>query len=118
MIDEYTERVDGYQIRDVAYFGRPPKNAPPRFDIVKWIQHEPKLVTVLHDEDGHWTCREEMSTEYCYSVGTLEWNAHEPCFKFSSIGLRWFEERPSDAVIDMVMAFCEKKGQELQDKYD
>lgn len=35
---EYTERVEGYQIRDVLYFGKPPENAPIRFDIVKWFR--------------------------------------------------------------------------------
>lgn len=113
MTHEYTERVEGYQIRDVVYFGLPPRDAPPRYDIVKWIQHEPKTVTAIYNEDGHWTCREELRTEYCYSVGTLEWNAHEPQFEFSSIGLRWLEERPPDAVIDMIMRFCEEKEKEL-----
>lgn len=117
---EYTERVDGFQIRDVCYFGQPPVDAPIRFDVVKWVQEkEPHFGTVLHsDENGRWYSREEWCTEYCYTVGTLEWNDHEPCFEFHSCGLRWLEAKPSDAVIDMVLKFCEEKEKEIQDNED
>lgn len=113
---EYTERVDGFQIRDVSYFGKPPADAPICFDVVKWYpEKKPHIGTVVHiTEGGEWTTQEEMIAEYCYSVGFLEWNSHEPCFQFRSVGLRWFEEKPSDAVIDMILNFCAEKEKEIE----
>lgn len=104
----YTDRVDGYQIRDVVYLGKPPENAPPRFDIVKWEQAEPFEAYNIR------TGKKETKTEYCYSVAFLEWDSHEPQFVLHSVGLRWLEERPSEAVIEMVLRFCEEKGKELE----
>ena len=34
----YTDRIDGYQIRDVTYIDMPPKNVPIEYDIVKWAK--------------------------------------------------------------------------------
>ena len=112
---EYTERIEGFQIRDVSYFGKPPVDAPPTFDIVKWFpEKNPHVGTVLHQtENGKWIAREEMITEHCYSVGFLEWDAHELDFQFRSVGLRWLEEKPSEAVVDMILKFCDEKGKEL-----
>ena len=111
----YTDRVDGFQIRDVCYLCDPPKDAPIQYDVVKWVQEkEPHFGTVLHrDENGKWYSTEEWCEEYCYTVGTLEWDAHEPWFVFKSCGLRWLEAKPSEAVIDMVLQFCEEKEKEL-----
>ena len=115
---EYTERVEGYQIRDVSYFGTAPADAPIRFDIVKWVQEkEPReILSMWTDEKGRWHSGKKISTEYCYSVGTLEWNSHEPCFEFESVGLRWLEENPSQRVIDMIIKFCKEKEKEILDK--
>lgn len=114
---EYTDRVDGFQIRDIAYFGKPPIDAPIRFDIVKWVQEEkPHIGTVYRSTDsGDWIAKEEIITEYCYSVGMLEWNSHEPCFEFKSVGLRWLEAKPSNAVVDMILDFCNQKEKEIGD---
>lgn len=116
---EYTERVDGFQIRDVCYFGKPPADAPIRFDIVKWFPEEnPHIGTVYHNTENGWESTEEMITEHCYSVGILEWDSHEPQFVFRSVGLRWLEEKPSEAVIDMILKFCEKMEKDLDYDYD
>lgn len=103
----YTERIDGFQIRDVAYLGEPPKDVPPEYDIVKWVQTEPREVIDLR------TGRKKISTEYCYSVARLTWNAKEPCFEFASVGLRWLGENVPQRVIDAILDFAEKKGKEL-----
>ena len=104
---EYTDRIDGFQIRDVTYLGEPPKDAPIRFDIVKWEQTEPRRVINLK------TGQYEDSTEYCYSVGRLEWNTKEPCMEFYSIGLRWLYANPPQRVVDAIIEFAEKKSEEL-----
>lgn len=108
-VKTYTPRVCGFQIRDVVYLGRPPKDAPIKYDIVKWKQCEPHEVISLE------TGEPRIMSEFCYSVGTLEWNAHEPCFEFRSIGLRWLEEDVPGEVIDMILDFCEKKAAEMPD---
>ena len=106
----YTERIEGYQIRDVTYIGLPPKNTPIQYDIVKWAKYgEPHEVFSLD------TGKREMMTEFCYSVGRLVWNPKEPCFKFESVGLRWLEEKPPEAVVDMVLKFAEEKAKELEE---
>lgn len=110
---DYTERIEGYQIRDVTYIGLPPKDAPPKYDIVKWAVADPPY-EALDISTG----RRKMVTEYCYTVGTLVWNRKEPCFEFESCGLRWLEAKPSEAVIDMVLEFAEKKANELEAEDD
>ena len=104
---EYTDRIDGYQIRDTVYLGKPPENAPPSFDVVKWVQVEPFEIYNLR------TGKKETRTEYCYTIAFLKWDSHEPQFVLHSVGLRWLQERPSEAVIEMVLRFCEEKGKEL-----
>ena len=72
---EYTGRVEEFQIRDIAYFGKPPIDAPIRFDIVKWIpEKKPYIGTVYHSTSIGWVSTEELISEHCYSVATLEWN--------------------------------------------
>ena len=104
---EYTPRVDGFQIRDVTYLGKPPKDAPQKYAVVKWKECKPTSVI-----DGR-TGEPIVMTEYCYVVADLVWNTHEPCFEIEGVGLRLLEARPSDAAIDMILDFCEKKSEEL-----
>lgn len=110
MVKTYTPRVCGFQIRDVVYLGRPPKNEPIKYDIVKWVQCEPHEVISLE------TGEPRIMSEFCYTVGTLEWNAHEPRFEFRSIGLRWLEADVPGEVVDMILGFCEKKAAEMPDE--
>lgn len=107
----YTERVDGFQIQDVTYIGLPPKDAPPRFAVVKWYTHDEPIRAI-----DMYTGEEREVTESCYVVGDLVWNSHEDYFYFQSIGMRWFEEKPSEAVVQMVMDFAEKKGKEIREQ--
>lgn len=114
---DYTPRIggtrpdhaDGFQIMDVTYFGKPPADTPIEYDIVKWEQCEPFEAYSLRDGKRH------TYTEHCYSVGRLEWNDREPCFEFSSIGLRWLEANPPQEVVDMILKFAEEKAKELTD---
>lgn len=109
----YTDRVDGFQIRDVTYIGLPPKDTPPEYDIVKWVLANPPYEAI-----DMRTGKPKIVTEYCYSVGRLIWNRKEPCFEFESIGLRWLEARPSEVIVDMVLKFAEEKTKELEDDND
>ena len=110
---EYTDRFQGFQIRDCSYIGEPPTDIPPTFDIVKWEQYdEPTEVTNLR------TGKKEIRTEYCYSVGRLVYDMKESCFDFESIGLRWLEEHPSEKVERWIMKWAEYKLEELNNEYD
>lgn len=104
----YTPRVDGIQIADVTYLGKPPKNTPLCFDVVKWEKSEPFEAIDIR------TGKRETHTEYCYSLGCLEWDSREGCFDFKSVGTRWLEAKPSDRVVDMILTFCREKGKELE----
>ena len=110
---DYTDRVDGYQVRDVVYLGKPPENEPLRYSIDKWVPEEPHMGIVYHIVDGRFVPEEKMITEYCYSVGHIEWNNKDGTFEFSSVGLRWLEEAPGRAVINMILAFCMQKRKEI-----
>ena len=117
---EYTERIDGFQIRDITYFGLPPVGIPPSFDVVKWKpEKKPHVATVYYtDENGQLQHKEQLITEYCFSVGSLRWNKHESDFDFESVGLRWIMENPSKEVNDMILKFCEEKGKEIYENED
>lgn len=43
-MSSYTERFEGLQIRDPVYIGSKPANAPISYDIVKFVQTEPREV--------------------------------------------------------------------------
>ena len=103
----YTEIVDGFQIRNPNYLWEAP-NRPIKFDIVKWVDCEPHEVTNLI------TGKKEIQTRYCYLVAFLEWNPKEPCFEFKSFGLRWLRANASEAVIKMILDFAENKQRELE----
>ena len=105
---DYTEIIDGFQIRDPVYLWESP-NRPIKFDIVKWVDCEPH--EVLNFDTG----KKEMQTRYCYSVAFLEWNPKEPCFEFKSIGLRWLRAEPTEKVIKMILDFAENKESEMDD---
>ena len=105
---EYTERYKGFQIRDVSYFGEPPTDIPPTFDVVKWESYDTPIEA--RDVFGN---KIETSKEFCYSVGNLEYNAKEPCFEFKSCGLRWLEAHPDADVENWIIKWCDYKLQEL-----
>ena len=113
---EYTDRVEGFQIRDVTYFGLPPAGTPPTFDIVKWESFEPRETMCMDRVGNRWVGEKRVISESCFSVGMLVWDRHEGDFRFESVGLRWLEEKPSDAVIQMILDFAEKKCKELAEE--
>ena len=95
MVKEYTERYKGFQIRDVAYLGDPPQDAPIQYDVVQWY-------TDLYDNEEH-----------SWSVGRIIYDPKEPCFHFKSIGLRWLEAHPDEDVENWIIAWCKYKLREL-----
>ena len=99
MLREYTDRFHGFQIRDISYFGEPPENVPIQFDVVKWTKNE-------YSEPK----------EYCYSVANLIYDDKEPCFELRSIGMRWVNEHPSEAVENWISAWCDYKLTELEEE--
>jgi hypothetical protein len=103
----YTDRVDGFQIADVTYIGLPPKDTPPRYEVILWYEHEPWEAI-----DGY-TGKKKTVTESCYVVAFIEWNPKEPDFEFRSVGLRWLESAPTNRVVKMILDFCEAKEKEL-----
>ena len=92
----YTERINGWQIRDPNYIpDYEPTEPSRRFDIVKWKTNV-------------------EGKEYCYSVGTLEYNKKEREFEFTSIGMRPFKEPFGYAFAQVIYAFAEFKKQEYE----
>ena len=113
----YTERVDGFQIRDVMYLGLPPADTQPKYDIVKWEKYDKPLTNVIVFK-GDQVLTGQTVYESCYSVASLEWNRHEGGFDFNSVGLRWLEAKPTEAAVQMILDFAEKKGKELAEHGD
>lgn len=107
----YTERVDGFQIRDAVYLVTPPRHSAPQYDIVKWWKEpNPHLGTVCAYKNGRLETCEGIVTEYCYSVGTLTWNPTRETFEFASVDLRWLQENPGEEVIQMIMDFAAERA--------
>lgn len=65
-----------------------------RFELVKWYEHEP----YAHGES--------TSTRSCFVVAWLEWNAKEPCFELTSVGLRLVENW-ADGLDRFIIKWCE-----------
>ena len=107
-VDSYTERIEGFQIRKPSFFGDPPKNIPVMFDVVKWQTCEPRKVYSITEG------KEILSSEFCFVVGRLVWEKEEDAFRFESIGLRWLESKPSEAVVAMIMGFAGEMRKRLK----
>lgn len=108
---EYTEIYKGFQIRDCVYLFGPPEDAPIRFDIVKWQEHEPLEATNLE------TGEKKQLTRSCYTVATLEYNKKDLYFDLVSVGLRWLEAHPDKDVEEWIIRWCTYKEMELDEKY-
>ena len=67
---------------------------PNRFELIKWYDHEP----YVHGES--------TSTRSCFVVAWLEWNAKEPCFELTSVGLRLVENW-IDGLDQFILKWCE-----------
>ena len=107
----YTDRVDGFQIADPTYIGLPPAGTPPTFDVVKWFQYDEPVRAI-----DMYSGEEKEVSEGCIVVAVLTWNRKEDSFDFRSILMRWLEEKPTEAVVRMVLDFAEQKGKELAEQ--
>lgn len=67
---------------------------PKRFELVKWYDHEP----YVHGES--------TSTRSCFVVAWLEWNAKEPCFELTSVGLRLVKNW-AEGLDQFIIKWCE-----------
>ena len=67
---------------------------PKRFELVKWYDHEP----YVHGE--------RTGTRSCFVVAWLEWNAKEPCFELTSVGLRLVRNW-ADGLDKFIIKWCE-----------
>lgn len=103
----YTDVFKGFQIRDITYLVEP-KTKPIKYDVVKWVEHDPPLKTTNLE-----TGKKETTERTCYSVATIEFNQKEPCFEFNSVGLRWLSEHPDTDVEEWIIKWCEYKLHEL-----
>lgn len=79
---------------------------PKQFDLVKWCNQEPIEVIDLK------TGEKKISTRYCFSIGSLNWDEHEKYFEFESVGLR-FLENYVDGLNEFILNFAHKMEKEL-----
>lgn len=73
---------------------------PGRYELIKWYDHEPMEVTSMR------TGEKKMSTRSCYVVAWLVWDAKEPCWDISSVGLRLVEDWV-DGLDQFIIKWCE-----------
>ena len=71
-----------------------------RFELVKWYDHEPMSVTDMRIGE------KRISTRSCFVVAWLEWDAKEPCFELTSVGLRLVENWV-DGLDQFILKWCE-----------
>ena len=112
---DYTERVDGFQIRDLTYFF-PRKERETRiknFDIVKWQSFDTPHKTFAYNDKTK-KFEDTMVDESCYSIATLDWNEKEDDFELNPVGLRIFTSGLTQAAMDMIVRFAKEKAKELQ----
>lgn len=97
MVISYTDRWNGFQIRQPNYLDG--HFEPDIYDIIKWVKREePTKVYSLSEE------KYIISTEYCFSVAQIKWDKHEDWFDFESIGTR-FLENYIDGLNEWIMNF-------------
>ena len=100
----YTDEWNGFQFRAPVYLDG--HFEPHKFDLVKWIDHEPCEVTDLY------TGEKTVRTRNCFSIATLTWDTKEQDFEFESCGLRYLEHR-IDGLEKFILDFCEMMRKEL-----
>ena len=104
MTKVYTDIWNGFQFRAPNYLDG--HFEPHKFDLVKWVEHEPYEVLDFY------TGEKIMSTKHCYTVGMLVWDDKEPGFTFESCGLRYLVER-IDGLEEFILDFCDMMEKEL-----
>ena len=91
--------LSDFEIRPTAFLDD--HTEPTRFDIVKWIKTEPHEVVDWH------TGKKRMSSRFCFSVATAQWNPKEPCWEFKSVGTRfleYYEKGLCEEILEMLQA--------------
>lgn len=108
MVKVYTDIWNDFQFRAPSYLdGHFEKH---KFDLVKWVNTEPVEVTDLE------TGEKIMSDRYCFSVGSLNWDAKEGWFNFESVGTRYLDYR-IDGLEEWILEFCEMMEKKLSEDY-
>lgn len=97
MVKAYTDEWKGFQLREPQYLDG--HFEPYKFDLVKWVDHEPYEYLDLK------TGEKKMLSRHCFSIGQLIWNPKEPCFEFKSCGLRYLEYR-EDGLEEWLLKWC------------
>lgn len=100
MAVDYTTRWNNFQFRSPVYIDG--HTEPYRFNLVKWETRE-----TFEAIDGN-TGENKLSSEYCYVIGQLIWDAKEKGFDFESLGLRYLEHR-TEGLEEWILAFAKMK---------
>lgn len=106
---DYTERINGFQIRDVVYVPgyEPSTPRPQKFDIVKWYNESASIDLSTGEKAG-------LPVRHCYSIGQLVWDDHSKCFELHSVGMRWLEEEVPAEFCRVISAFAAFKTAEYR----
>lgn len=74
-----------------------------------WYKYNFSVVKYQKEEDS--------DKEHCFTIATLSWNKEAECFKFTSCGLRYLQER-EDNLEKWLYAFCKMKEVEFEEEKD
>lgn len=94
-------RMNEFGFSRVLFWGSDRDVFPHKIHVVKWVNCEP--MEVYSVEKRAYT----KTTTYCYVIGSLEWNSHEPCWEFKSIGTRYLEDG-TEELNKWILDFCNK----------
>lgn len=89
-------RFKNFEIRQCTFLGDPPTP-----DYHKWNFDVSKRYKDNNGEDR------------AISIGHLEWDRKDGCFKFRSTGLRYFQHR-EDGLEEWLLKWCEMKAVEYR----
>lgn len=94
-------RMNEFGFKKVSFLGSDVDVFPNKIHIVKWVTSEP--FEAFSVEKGKYV----SVTSYCYVIGSLEWNDHEPCWEFSSCGTRFLIDG-TEELMRWIYDFTEK----------
>lgn len=94
-------RMNEFGLSKVSFFGSGKDVFPHKIHVVKWVECEP-FTAYSFDKKKYVTV-----DKHCYVIGSLEWNDHEPCWEFSSVGTRYLEDG-TEELNKWLMDFCNK----------
>lgn len=94
-------RMNEFGFSRVSFWGSDKDVFPNRIHVVKWANCDPfEAYSFDKKEYVKVNC-------YCYVIGSLEWNSHEPCWEFKSIGTRYLEDG-TEELNKWILDFCNK----------